>query len=146
MDSNTPQDQGGGTQGAQGAQGGDGKYVIPDAVMKKHGDLVELIKKTESMSDEEREYWFQILPIMTEEQITRLRGILEEETKQLAELDKEYQEELSELNKKHLSEWDNFEKKKEREAREGEEKKHEKEEQAAEAALLQELDAPEEGK
>lgn len=147
MDSNTPQDQQAGGQQGQGAQGsqGDGKHKIPDLVLKKHGDLVELIKKTESMSDEEREYWFQILPIMTEEQVTRLRGILEEETKQLAELDKEYQEELSELNKKHLSEWDNFEKKKEREAREGEEKKHEVEEQAAEAALLKELEEPEEG-
>lgn len=135
MDPNTQQDP-------QGTQG-DAKYSIPDAVLEKYGDLVELIKKTESMSEEEREYWFQILPIMTEEQVTRLRKILEEESKQLAQLDQEYQSELSELNKKHLAEWDNFEKKKEREAREAEEQEAETAEQAAEAALLEALERPE---
>ena len=144
MDQNTPQDQSAGGQGAQGAQSGGtqaGKqYNIPSLVLEKHGELVEMIKKTESMSDEEREYWFQILPIMTDEQVARLRTILDEEAKQLSQLDKQYQDELAEINKKHLAEWDAFEKKKEREALQAEEAKEEAQEKAAESALLEELD------
>lgn len=123
---------------AAGAQGSG--QQIPDAVMQKYPDLVELIKKTESMSDDERNYWFQILPIMTEEQVQRLRNILEEEAQQLAKLDEEYQEELSEINKQHLSEWNEFDIKKEREEREAAEKAHEQQEAADEAAILDELE------
>ncbi|MBT4385081.1 hypothetical protein HOD30_05030 [Candidatus Peregrinibacteria bacterium] len=139
MDSKTPQDSGAGTKNT-GQQGGGKQYNIPDAVLEKYGELVEKIKKTESMSHEEREYWFQILPIMTEDQVTRLRGILEEESKQLKELDSEYQGELKKLNEKHMQEWNEFEKKKEREARASEEASHEVGEAAAEEALLGELD------
>ena len=139
MDSKTPQDSGAGAQNT-GQQGGGKQYNIPDAVLEKYGELVEKIKKTESMSHEEREYWFQILPIMTEDQVTRLRGILEEESKQLKELDSEYQGELKKLNQKHMQEWNEFEKKKEREARASEEASHEVGEAAAEEALLGELD------
>jgi septal ring factor EnvC (AmiA/AmiB activator) len=139
MDPQTPQDQTAGT-GAQPATQGDDKWNIPAAVMEKYPQLVELIKKTESMSDEEREYWFQILPIMTEDQVTRLRGILDEEKEQLQKLDAQYQDELSKLNKKHLEEWDSFEKQKEREARKAAEASHEAEEQKAEENILAELE------
>ena len=77
--------------------------------MQKYPDLVELIKKTESMSKDERNYWFQILPIMTDEQVVRLRKILDDEANQLTKLDSEYQSELAKLNEKHLKEWDDFE-------------------------------------
>ena len=87
---------------------GDEDYKIPNLVMEKYPDLVELIKKTQSMSREERQYWFQILPIMTDEQVARLRKILEDEASQLAKLDEAYQAEVSELNKKHLAEWDAY--------------------------------------
>ena len=140
MDQKTPQDQNAG-QGAQGSgQAKDDKFKIPPIVLKKYPDLVELIKKTESMSDEERDYWFQILPIMTVDQVDRLRKILDEEATQLAKLDDQYQEELTKLNKKHLAEWDSFEKKKEREERQEKEASAEAEEKAAEEALLGELE------
>jgi hypothetical protein len=147
MDQKTPKDQNGKSQPPAGDQSGagqsDGKFKIPPVVLKKYGDLVELIKKTESMSDEERDYWFQILPIMTEDQVARLRKILEDESSQLAKLDEQYQSELTKLNKKHLTEWDTLEKTKERESRQEEEAKAEAEESAAEEALLGELDADE---
>ena len=62
--------------GASSGQTKDDKYNVPQVVLDKYPELVELIKKTESMSVEEREYWFQILPIMTEDQVTRLKKIL----------------------------------------------------------------------
>ncbi|MCA9371136.1 MAG: hypothetical protein KC680_04215 [Candidatus Peregrinibacteria bacterium] len=53
-------------------------------------ELIELIKHSESMNDEERQYWINILPVMTPEQIDNLQSILENEKKQLAEIDKRY--------------------------------------------------------
>lgn len=143
MDPQTPQDQnqgqGQGQTGAGQAQD-DSKYNIPPIVLKKYADLVELIKKTESMSAEERDYWFQILPIMTDDQVTRLRKILTEESEQLAKLDSQYQNELGKLNKKHLNEWDEFEKRKEREGRKEAEESAEEKEAQEEEVLLGSLD------
>lgn len=124
--------------GGSAAQG----FNIPAVVLEKYGDLVELIKKTESMSDEEREYWFQILPIMTADQVTRLKTILQEESTQLSKLDTQYQDELTKLNKKHLEEWNVFQKKQEREALQAEEASHEAAEAKAEEDVLKKLDEP----
>jgi hypothetical protein len=131
----TGQDPATGASPAQGKQ-----FNIPKVVQEKYPDLIELIKKTESMSDEERDYWFQILPIMTADQVTRLKTILQEEANQLAKLDDQYQSELAKLNKKHVEEWNMFEKKKEREALQAKEASAEAEESKAEEELLKKLD------
>lgn len=133
-----PADQSAQGQGATGTQS-----RISDEVRKKYPDLEDLINQTESMTTEEREYWFQILPIMTDDQVNRLKNILTEEAEQLAKLDKQYQDELTKLNKKHLEEWDTFEKQQEREARRKEEAAHEEEEAAAEEELLKKLEGEE---
>jgi len=74
------------------------KYIIPRLVREKFPDLVKLIYETESMNAEEREYWMQIMPIMTEEQILKFRDILVNEKEQLAKLDKEYGQEMDRIN------------------------------------------------
>ena len=133
-----PQDP---TQQTQGATAGSqNSSPLPPAIAAKYPDLEQLIRKTESMTDEERNYWFQILPIMTDQQVEKLRGILLHEKEQLSKLDSEYQEELSKINAKHMNEWKGEESRAEREKREAEEKAHEAEEKAQEAALLGQLD------
>lgn len=107
-----------GASGATTGSSGTTDYNIPQVVLDKYPALVELIKKTESMTNEEREYWFQILPIMTEEQVTRLNQILEEEATQLAKLDADYKEDLEDLNQKHMTEWDSMAHEEDRKARE----------------------------
>lgn len=87
------------------------KFAIPKMVQEKYPDLVELVKTTESMDDEEREYWFQILPVMTDEQVEKFKSILVTEKQQLSDLDHEYEDELNRLNEKHLLEWKEFENK-----------------------------------
>ena len=77
----------------------EGKYIVPSLVRNKFSDLVKLIYETESMNQEEREYWLQIMPIMSEEQIVKFREILVNEKEQLARLDKEYQNEMSKINR-----------------------------------------------
>ncbi len=115
------------------------KFAIPKIVREKYPDLIELIKVTESMDDQERQYWFQIMPVMTPEQIEKFRGILITEKQQLAELDKEYEDELNRLNEKHLLEWKEFESKEKSKAIKEAEAKSSAEEKQMEEDLLAKL-------
>jgi hypothetical protein len=72
---------------AQGATG----LVIPPDVQEKFGPLLELIKGSESMNMEERQYWINILPVMSEDQIKNLEEILKNEKDQLAAIDAKYE-------------------------------------------------------
>ena len=78
----------------------EGLYIIPLLVRETFPDLIKLIYETESMNTEEREYWLQIMPIMTEEQIKKFRDILVNEKQQLDKLDQEYEQEMSKINMK----------------------------------------------
>jgi len=117
------------------------KFEIPDTVKQQFPDLVPLVIQTESMNDDERQYWFQILPIMTDEQVEKLRGILVHEKEQLSKLDQEYEQELTKLNEKHLLEWKEHEAREKREQLRSAESQTEAEEAANEAALLAQLSA-----
>lgn len=115
------------------------KYAIPALVKEKFPDLIQLIKETESMNDEERDYWFQILPIMTEEQIRKFRDILVNEKQQLTNLDQEYEQELQKLNDKHMIEWKEFETKEKRKTLTSAEQTSKAQEKAEEEELLKRL-------
>lgn len=119
------------------------KFKIPEDIKKKYPELVTLILGTESMNDDERQYWFQIMPIMTEEQTKKLHSILQNEKEQLAKLDEQYEEELKKLNDKHLLELKEKEFKKERTERFQKEKAAEEEEKDLEEELLKKLDETE---
>ena len=84
---------------------GDKTFEISDELQAKFPDLIKLILATESMDDDERQYWFDIMPSMTDEQIDRLYEILETERKKLEDLEVKYQKEIKSLNEKHLIEW-----------------------------------------
>lgn len=80
-------------------------FEISDELQAKYPDLIKLIIQTESMDNDERQYWFDIMPSMTDTQIDRLYDILETEKKKLQELEVKYQKEIKTLNEKHLIEW-----------------------------------------
>ena len=63
---------------------------IPPETQAKFSPLIEFIKASESMNDEERQYWINILPIMTPDQIKNLEDILTSEKQQLAAIDAKY--------------------------------------------------------
>ena len=86
----------------------DPQFAIPDEVQAKYPELVRLIVATESMDDNEKRYWFDIMPSMTDEQVDRLFNILETERAKLEELERKYQDEIKSLNEKHLIEWQEF--------------------------------------
>ncbi|MDK9694457.1 MAG: hypothetical protein OEL19_09485, partial [Sulfurimonas sp.] len=60
------------------------------------------------MDDEERQYWFDIMPSMSDAQAKRLFDILDNERKKLEELEMKYQGEIKTLNDKYLNEWQEF--------------------------------------
>lgn len=64
--------------------------VIPPDIQTQFGPLIELIKGSESMNNEERQYWVNILPIMTPDQRKNLEEILVSEKQQLAAIDAKY--------------------------------------------------------
>lgn len=80
-------------------------FMILDEIQMKYPELIELILGSESIDNNEKQYWFDILPSMTNEQIDRLFNIFITERRQLEELNIKYQEEMKSLNQKHLIEW-----------------------------------------
>ncbi|MBI5151968.1 hypothetical protein HZA39_00375 [Candidatus Peregrinibacteria bacterium] len=116
------------------------KYSIPQSVLQKFPDLVGLMLQTESMDEAEREYWYQIMPVMTDEQINKLRNILVNEKEQLTRLDEEYNKDLRNLNDKHIIEWEDFTRKQKRKEVAEAEAKSEVTEKEKEAQLLKELE------
>ncbi len=55
------------------------KLNIPEEVQEQFPEIIGLIKESQSMNLEERQYWVDVLPIMTDDQIKNLRGSLEKE-------------------------------------------------------------------
>ena len=86
-------------------------FYLSDEIQAEYPELVRLVLNTESMDDEEKQYWFDIMPSMTDDQIDRLFNILETERKKLEELELKYQDEIKSLNEKHLIEWQEFQSK-----------------------------------
>lgn len=80
-------------------------FTILDEIQTQYSELVELVLGSESIDNNEKQYWFDILPSMTDEQVDRLFNILMTERRQLEELNLKYQEEIKTLNEKHLIEW-----------------------------------------
>ncbi len=108
--------------------------------MKKFPDLIELIKKSESMNDEERQYWINILPIMTPEQIQNLREILDNERKQLAAIDAKYQTEIDKLGQTEVVRQTEEQRKKQRTERSSKEAAHKEQEDKATEDILKQIE------
>lgn len=112
---------------------------IPEEVKEQFPELLELILKSQSMNLEERQYWVDVLPIMTDKQIDNLRGILDNEQKQIEEADREYEEGIQEETRIFINKFDQYKYKEKKEARVKAEKRHEMEEVEHEKALLEKI-------
>ncbi len=112
---------------------------VPADIQEKFGELVSLIKESRSMDGGERQYWVDVLPIMSDDQIQNLRDILDNEKKQLAEASAVYSKGMKENVKNVAVRFDEETFKEKKRVRMEAEKLHEKEEQENEAAALAEL-------
>lgn len=117
-------------------------HNISDYVKKHFPDLIPLILESESMPDHERQYWFDMLPVMSAPQIQRLRDILLNEKKQLAALDAEYKSTMADLAGKDISKRSLFPKKRKEQRSKlvSSEAAQQAEEKAREIELLKKLE------
>lgn len=81
-------------------------YTIPDQFLEKKAQLVALVLQSRSISkQEEKQSWFNLLPIMNDDQIAKLEDILVREKAKLDEIEKKYEEKKIEIKKKYLMKW-----------------------------------------
>ncbi len=72
-------------------------FTIDDNSLNQYSDLVVLILNSKSLSDNtEKQNWFNLLTIMNEEQIPKLKEILTREKEKLEEINTKYKENLEE--------------------------------------------------
>jgi hypothetical protein len=117
-----------------------GNISISQAVRDRFPDLLELILASESMNDEERQYWIDILPVMTAEQIDQLKDILQNEHDQLAAIDAKYADELQKEKQGRSATDIGEERKIQRESRMTEEHRSRAEEQSAVEDILKNIE------
>ena len=120
------------------AQGG---LQIPVQTQQQFPDLVDLIVNSKSMNDEERQYWINILPVMTPDQLGSLQEILDNERTQLDAIEKAQEEEQADEQEREASakalETERSERREERQAME---QASQEEESATEEDILAEIE------
>ncbi len=78
------------------------KFTIPDEFLTTMPDLIVLVLNSKSMDNaEEKQSWFNLLPMMNKEQIDKLRDILTREKQKLAEIEQKYEQKKDELRDKY---------------------------------------------
>jgi len=82
------------------------KFDIPEEFLEIDAELIILILQSRALeTDEEKQNWFNLLPLMTEEQIYKFKDILVKERTKLNEIEKKYAEKRKELRQKQLLRW-----------------------------------------
>ena len=114
--------------------------TIPPDVQEKFGDLVALIIASDSMNTEERQYWINILPIMTPEQIKDLQTILVNEKTQLAAIDQKYAKEIDQMGQAQVTAQTEEERRRRRDERRSKEQTHRAEEERNTEDLLKKIE------
>lgn len=114
-------------------------YTIADHVIVDHPDLVELICRSKSIdTKEEKQNWFNLIPMMNDTQLSKLRDILTREKQKLEEIEEKYEKKKAEIKEKYLW-WSPHmaQKNKVQEIKAKEQEKREKEKEEADLLLDQ---------
>lgn len=78
-------------------------YTIPDEYLEDAPDLIELILRSRSIdTEQEKQNWFNLLPLMNATQLEKLRAILVKEKTKLQEIEEKYEGKKQEIKKKYL--------------------------------------------
>ncbi len=117
-----------------------GSLIISEEIKKAFPEILALILGSESMNQEERQYWINILPIMSPEQVKNLQEILQNEKSQLEAIDAKYAKEIEHVGEKELTQQTEEEIRKKRAVRQKAEQQHKEEEEQAAEDLLKQMD------
>lgn len=83
------------------------KFTIPEDYFEKDLELIVMILRSRSIdTDEEKQNWFNLLTMMNDEQVTKLKGILIKEKTKLEEIEKKYEKKKQEIKEKYLNKWE----------------------------------------
>ena len=81
-------------------------FDIPEDFLEADPELIILILKSKALeTDEDKQNWFNLLPLMTEEQILKLKDILLKEKQKLDEIEEKYEKKKKEIRQKYLLRW-----------------------------------------
>jgi hypothetical protein len=81
-------------------------FDIPEDFLEADPELIQLILESKALdTDEDKQNWFNLLPLMTEDQIIKLREILLKEKKKLEEIEAKYEKKKREIRQKYLLRW-----------------------------------------
>ena len=114
--------------------------IVPDDVLEKFSEYVDLIKKSESMNDEERQYWIDVLPTMEKSQLDNLKKILTNEREQLSIAEDSYDSDAQEGIKRFGIDFDENKYKEKKIILHKMESESEAKEERDEAELLKEIE------
>jgi membrane-bound lytic murein transglycosylase B len=79
-------------------------YTISDSFLEKIADVIVLILESKSLENQqEKQSWFDLFPLMDEEQINKLRDILTREKQKLEEIEKKYKDKKDIILNKYSS-------------------------------------------
>jgi hypothetical protein len=77
-------------------------FSIPEQMLKEQRSLVILVLESKSISEtSEKQSWFDLYPLMNEDQLLKLNDILTREKEKLAEIETKYQQKQEEIKKKY---------------------------------------------
>ena len=80
---------------------------IPDNFLASDPDLTVLILRSRSLAkNEEKQNWFNLIPMMNQEQIEKLRDILTRERDKIAEIEAKYEQKKQEIRAKYQARFD----------------------------------------
>lgn len=78
------------------------KFIIPDEFLTSIPDIIILVLNSKSMdTTEEKQSWFNLLPMMNKDQMDKLRDILLREKQKLEEIEQKYEQKKDELQTKY---------------------------------------------
>ena len=77
-------------------------FTIPNAFLESNARLIQLILESRSLAEaNEKQNRFNLLPIMSPEQVAKLDDILTREKQKLAEIEEKYAKKQQEINEKY---------------------------------------------
>ena len=78
-------------------------FDVPEIMLQRHPDIVEMILGSQSMDDQERQYWFSLYESMEGEHIERLRDILTKERERRSAIGAKYGPKKPELTPEQIA-------------------------------------------
>lgn len=80
------------------------RFDIPDEFLQSETNLVVMILQSRSIdTKEEKQNWFNLLPLMNGDQMEKLRAILVKEKTKLKEIEDKYEKKKEEIKEKYLN-------------------------------------------